>query len=336
MKKNILNILKVLIFLCVGLFLFWLIYKDQDMEVLKKDLQNINYWWMLLALLLGALSHVIRAVRWQQMVKPFGYHTRFSNSFFAVMSTYFANLAVPRLGEITRPTILKKYENIPFSISFGTIVLERIIDLFMLLVLTLILVLTQTHVFAEFLDNNPDIATRLDSWTSTYALTLAGSLFLLSILGVIFFWRKIKKTAIYKKFAHLIEEFTDGLKSFNKVPNKPLFIFYSLLIWGLYFLQTYVPVFAFEATSNLTIINGLVFFVIGSYGMVAPVQGGIGAWHFLIAGALVVLGINDQDARVYALVVHAALTLMIVVLGLISTILLPIVNTKQGEVPEHD
>ena len=329
MKKRITNILKFLIFLSAGLFLFWLIYKDQDTDVLLEAIDHINYFWIFLSLFSGILSHIIRAIRWQMMVKPYGYHPRFINSFFAVISTYFANLAVPRLGEVTRPSILKKYEKIPFTTSFGTIVLERIIDIIILLILTLILVLTQTDVFIDFINNNPNVAEKLEQVKNSNLIYILGTLFFLSLFSVFFFWKKIQQTFIYQKFKHLIEDFLDGIRSVKKMNQKWLFLFYTILIWFLYFLLTYFPVFAFESTKNITILGGLAFFVIGSYGMVAPVQGGIGAWHFMVAGTLVVLGINDQDARVFALIVHAAQTIMIVVSGVISTALLPLVNHKK-------
>jgi hypothetical protein len=330
MKKNILNSLKFLVFLSAGLFLFWLIYKDQDVDVLMENIEHINYTWIFLSLLAGALSHVVRAVRWQMLVRPFGYKPSFLNSFFGVMSTYFANLAVPRLGEVTRPTILKKYEKIPFSTSFGTIVLERVIDILILLILSVILVLTQTHIFVDFINNNPDIADQLEKLkNSTLLYVIIGGLFL-GFVSLIVLWKRIKNLGIYKKFENIIEQFLDGMRSVRELKNKSLFIGYTLLIWLLYFCLTYLPVFAFSSTENITILGGLAFFVIGSYGMVAPVQGGIGAWHFMVAGTLVVLGINDQDARVFALIVHAAQTIMIVILGFISTVLLPVVNRKKS------
>ena len=330
MKKKLLNILKFLIFLSAGLFLFWLIYKDQDVDILLEAIEHINYFWIFLSLSAGVLSHVIRATRWQMMVKPFGYKPSFANSFFAVISTYFANLAVPRLGEVTRPTILKKYENIPFTTSFGTIVLERIIDLLILLILTVILILTQTHVFVEFINNNPDITEKVEGLRNSLIPYLIVGLGVLSFILISVFWKNIKATAFYKKFADLIEQFLDGMRSVKKMDQKALFFFYTFLIWFMYFLLTYLPVFAFESTENITILGGLAFFVIGSYGMVAPVQGGIGAWHFMVAATLVVIGINDQDARVFALIVHAAQTIMIVVLGIISTALLPVVNQNKN------
>ena len=121
----------------------------------------------------------------------------------------------------------------------------------------------------------------------------------------------------------------DGIRSVQAMKGKWLFLFYTVLIWFMYFLLTYFPVFAFESTEHITILGGLAFFVIGSYGMVAPVPGGVGAWHFMVAGTLVVIGINDQDARVFALIVHAAQTIMIAVLGIISTALLPVVNRNK-------
>lgn len=326
MKKHLLNSLKFLIFLSAGLFLFWLIYKDQDVDVLKNALNQINYQWIVLSLLAGSLSHVVRALRWQLMVKPFGYKPSFTNSFMAVISTYFANLAVARLGEVTRPTILKKYENIPFSTSFGTIVLERIIDVLILFILTIILIFTQTQVFIDFVHNNPNVASELERLHHSFLPYIIFGLATIGLLSTILLWSRIKKTFLFVKFEKLIVQFLEGVNSLKKMNQKGLFFFYTIAIWGLYFLLTYLPVFAFPSTQHITVLGGLAFFVIGSYGMVAPVQGGIGAWHFMVAGTLVVIGINDQDARVFALIVHAAQTLMIVVLGIITTALLPIVN----------
>lgn len=329
MKKKLVNILKFLIFLSAGLFLFYLIYKDQDLERLKQDLDNLNYNWIFLSLTAGALSHVVRAVRWKMLVKPFGYNPSFANSFFSVMSTYFANLAVPRLGEVTRPTIIKKYENIPFSTSFGTIVLERVIDVLILLILTLILALTQSHIFVSFINQNPAFVEKIESLIPSNLLYILIGLFFASFISLILFWKKIKKTGLYKKVGHLVEQFLDGIKSILKIKQKGLFIFYSILIWVLYFGLTYLPVFAFSSTEHINVLGGLAVFIIGSYGMVAPVQGGIGAWHFMVIGTLVVLGINDQDARSFALITHAAQTIMIVILGIITTALLPVVNQKK-------
>ncbi len=329
-KHYIGNTLKFFVFLGAGLFLFWLIYKDQDTTVLFSNLKNTNYFWIALSLFAGALSHVVRAIRWQKMIEPLGYKSSFWNAFFSVINTHFANLAIPRLGEITRPGIVKKYNNIPFSVSFGTIVLERIIDMLILLILTVVIILTQSKVFYSFVHNNPPVEENLLKLRDSLLIQLSLGVLLAIPILLWVFKKQIKKTFIYVKFEHLIQEFLDGLRSFKTIKNKSLFIFHSVLIWFLYYLLTYLPFFAFEATSGISVWGGLAVFVIGSYGMVAPVQGGLGAWHFMVAGTLIVLGINDQEARSFALIVHAAQTLLIVVMGISTTALLPIVNRKKN------
>jgi len=331
MKKTIINTLKFLVFLGAGIFLFWLIYKDQDVEALKKDLSNINYFWILFSVLFLTFSHAIRALRWQMMIKPLGYTSSFLNAFFAVLITYFANLAVPRLGEVSRPTILKKYEKIPFGISFGTIVLERIIDVLFLLLLTVFVALTQAHVILRFLDNEPFVKEKIQAITNSNFLYYGLLTGVLLLIMAFTFRRYFSENVLYQKIKSVTQKFFEGLRSISKVPNKSLFLFYSIIIWLCYFLMLLFSFYAFDILDNISWIAVLTIFVMGSYGMVAPVQGGIGAWHFMVAGTLIVYGINDQDARVVALVVHTLQTLMVVVLGLISTVLLPIVNSKKDE-----
>jgi len=331
MKKAILNTLKFLFFLGAGIFLFWLIYKDQDVTALKKDLSNIHYFWIAISVLFLTFSHVIRALRWQMMIKPLGYTSGFLNAFFAVLITYFANLAIPRLGEVSRPTILKKYEKIPFGISFGTIVLERIIDVFFLLLLTVFVALTQGSIILRFLDNEPFVKEKIQAIINSNFLYYGLLIGVFSLIAAFVFRRYFKESFFYQKLKELTHKFFEGLRSISKVPNKALFLFYSFVIWLCYFLMFLFAFYAFDVLDDIGWIAVLTVFVMGSYGMVAPVQGGIGAWHFMVAGTLIVYGINDQDARVVALVVHTLQTLMVVLLGLISTVLLPIVNSKKDE-----
>ncbi len=331
MKKHIFTGLKFALFLGIGLFLFWLIYKDQDTDQLFEELKHVKYSWILFSLFLGEMSHVVRAIRWQMLVRPYQYYPGFLNSFFAVTSTYFANLAIPRLGEVVRPSVLKKYENIPFPISFGTIVLERIIDVLMLLSLTLFLVLTQSDIFMSFIHNNPVVERNVMRLLSSQNLWILGSVMLALILLVWGFRNKIKQWSFFVKIKHLIKEFVDGIQSISKLKNKKLFFFYTFLIWLLYYLMTYFPIYAFQGTLGVTPMQGLIIFVIGSYGMVAPVQGGIGTWHFMVTATMVVIGIAEPDARLFALVVHAAQTFMLAFFGFLSVILLPIVNNTKSK-----
>ena len=149
------NTIKFFLFLAVSAFLFWLVYRDQNWDelltVLKED---VNYFWIGVACVMGIASHVSRALRWQLLTASMGYRISFGNSFMGVMIGYFANLAIPRMGEFTRCGVVSKYEEVPFSKLLGTVVTERVIDMMILLFLTLIVVITQFKQVGIFLDNN--------------------------------------------------------------------------------------------------------------------------------------------------------------------------------------
>jgi uncharacterized protein (TIRG00374 family) len=328
LKKKLVKALKFLIFLAVGVLLFWYLYKDQEIDVLILNLKGANYYWVLLSVFLGVLSHFSRALRWKMLVEPMGYRPSTFNVFSSVMVTYLANLLFPRLGEIARPAVIKKYENIPVAESFGTIVLERIFDLVMLLVLTVFVVLSQSDVIIDFLSKNSTIKDSIVGVNfSTYIIILV-VLILLLLAAIIIFRRLFKHTIIYKKVQDIYSKFMGGFKSIRNIKNLPLFIFHTLFIWAMYYLMMYVCFFAFDFTSELGMVAALLVFVISSYGMVAPVPGGIGAWHFMVIGTLFVFGVSDDNAKAFALVAHSSQILMIIVVGVATLVALPIVNKR--------
>ena len=326
LKPKLIKTLKFLAFLILGILLFWMVYKDQDVHRLKSILQNdVNYWWVWLSLFLGLLSHISRTMRWNLMVEPLGKKPRLLNTFLAVMVGYLMNLVFPRMGEISRCGVLARYEKISFTQLIGTVVVERIIDVIMLLLLTLVVIIGQFGQVIQFLENNPDVQEKLSSVAfSPWALLVV------VVLVVIFYIsrRQLKKMTVFVKIREVILKFYEGLKAIKDMKNKWAFIFHSFFIWIMYYLMLYVVFFAFDFTSHLTLIAGLTTFVLGSYGMVAPVQGGIGAWHFMVVQALMVYGIDKADGMVFALLAHTSMTAMMIVVGLISLLALPFINRR--------
>lgn len=192
MSPFVRNIIKFCIFLAVSVFLFWLVYRDQDwnelMTVLKED---VNYTWVGVACVMGIASHVSRALRWQLLTASMGYKIRFWNSFMGVMIGYFANLAIPRMGEFTRCGVVNKYEKVPFPNLLGTVVTERVIDMLILLVLTLVVIITQFKQVGIFLDNNPEIKANVEHlFRSSWMLLIVGLLCVMVFLLWKFFLKK--------------------------------------------------------------------------------------------------------------------------------------------------
>lgn len=326
MKQNIIKTLKFLSFFLLGLLIFWMVYKDQDIKRIKSILSNdVNYFWIVVSLFLGLISHISRTIRWNLMIEPLGHKPRTLNTFLAVMIGYLMNLALPRMGEISRCGVLSRYEKIPFTKLVGTVVLERLIDVLMLLLMLLIVVFTQFGQVLEFLNNNPEVKEKLEKVLYSPAL-IGGMLFI--VLIVWFSRHKIRGSSFMQKAMGFINQFAEGFRSILKMKKVGAFIFHSVFIWFLYYIMTYCVFFSFGFTSHLTALAGLTVFVFGSFGMVAPVQGGIGAWHFMVIEGLALYGVDKADGKVFALLAHGSTTIMLIVMGLISMLILPFVNER--------
>ena len=286
MKPFYKQIIKFFAFLCVTVVLFWLVFRDQDPAELMKALrEDVNYTWIWVAIGLGMLSHIRRSLRWQMLTKSMGYKISFMNSFMGVMIGYFANLAIPRMGELTRCGVVSKYENVPFSKLLGTVVTERVFDMIMLLLLTLIVVVTQFKQVGIFLDNNEDIKEKLYGMFSS---PVTWGILVLLVLGLIGFIWFLRKGSFFTRLHHFMTGLKEGLLTVKDVDHKWLFIGYTIFIWLMYYLMLYVCFFCFKFASGLGPLVGLTVFVLSSYGMVAPVQGGVGAWHFMVIAALMI------------------------------------------------
>jgi glycosyltransferase 2 family protein len=330
-KRQVKKGIKFLLFIGIGIVLFLLVYKDMDIESVIYEIKQVNYWWFVIFTLLSALSNISRTVRWQMLIKSYGGKAGFFNTFFATLIGYFANMALPRLGEVTRCGIISKYEKQPFSKVLGTMVSERFVDLIMLILVMLSAFILQKDIIMNFIKSNPEIeqnAERLFSWTSLIVLVGMG------ITAIVFIYYIVKgsfdKYIIFRKTGEFFKSFWIGLISIRNVKNKTSFILHSIFIWTMYFLMIYVAFPAFDGFDNLDIYAALTLFVAASFGMLAPAPNGVGAYHFMLSQTLILYGIAVEKALVFALVVHGIQTLLIVFAGIVSLILLPLVNKQKN------
>lgn len=330
MKKIALKVLKFLAFFSLGAFIFWLIYKDQDMDRIKSVLKNdVNYFWIGASLLVGLLSHISRTLRWGLMIEPIGHKPRFINTFMAVMVGYLMNMAFPRMGEISRCGVLARYEKISFTKLIGTVVAERLVDMISLLILLGIVILSQFGKMIHFVQQNPEIKEKFSAVFSSPYLIIG--VIILVILFLVF-RKTFKHTSFFKKIIEILNNFKEGFISIHRIKRKGWFYFHSVFIWAMYYIMLYLIFFAFDFTRDLNPIAGLTTFVMASFGMVAPVQGGIGAWHFMAKEALSLYGVANENGIIFAFVAHGSMTIMIIIIGIISMLALPFVNRRNDVV----
>ena len=327
LKKTLINIIKFLVYLSIGGIIMWFVYRNYDMKEIGATLsKGVSYWWLFLSMVVGLASHFSRTIRWQMLIEPIEKKTKVTNTFFAVMIGYFANLLIPRMGEISRCGVLSRYEKISVSRLIGTVVVERLMDVVMLLLCLLLILFLQFNIVTDFLFKNTDLTKFSNLFVSpwTYVFVVGG-------VVVLFFLKKsFAKTAAYGKIKGLWAKFAEGFMAIRNIKNKWAFVLHTLFIWAMYFLMIYVCFFAFEFTSHLSPMAGLAAFVLGSLGMVAPVQGGMGPWHFMVIATLQMYGVEKNEGAAFALIVWSSINAMIVVMGIFSMIILPAINRKRA------
>jgi uncharacterized protein (TIRG00374 family) len=332
-KEVIISIIKYLFFIALGVALLFLAFRGLAWAELWEELKLANYWWFLGAFILAIISHVFRALRWNLLIGQMGYKTRSSTTFYAVMIGYLANLALPRLGEVTRCGVLSKKENIPFNALFGTVIAERVFDMVVLIFIIGIVILAQIKKIGGFL-NDILIEPIMGVYSGNFmAIILVFALLIALVIIFLIVFRKLKPwlktTMLYQKLESFIEGFVDGIKSIGKLKQKGLFLFHTFIIWLLYLLMVVLPFNAFPETSFLTFFDGATILGIGSLGIVAPVPGGIGSYHFVVTELLTQLfDIPVKVAAAYATANHATQTIMVIVVGIVSYFLLILVKTK--------
>lgn len=257
-------------------------------------------------------SHALRAERWRMLLAPTGNGISFGSSFLSLMIGYLVNLAVPRGGEVSRCYNLYKLEQTPIEVSFGTVVVERLIDLICLIALIALSFVVEWDKLKGFIDTLP-FAAGERSYTIWIVVSVVGVALLIGSIYLIRRNEKLKK---------LFLGFKDGLLAVFRLRNKTLFVFYSIAIWGLYFIMSYLVVLAFPETSNLGISAVLTMFAIGAIAMAAPLPGGAGSYHTLVPLGLVTLyNLPQADAIAFVFIFHGWQTFVMIVAGIISLVI---------------
>lgn len=323
MKKGIIQTLKFLAFLFIGLLLLWFAFRNVDFRNLGNGLREAKYGWLILSILFGVFAYISRARRWNILIQPLGYKPRFRNSFFAMMTGYLANMALPRIGEISKCVALGKKENIPVDQLIGTVVVERTIDFFSLVTIMIIMLFVDGSTLGPFLVDN--IYTPLQikllsifgfAWIFWILFPLTGIL----ILYILYHFReKLRRLRFFSKIFDTLKGITHGLKTIASIEHKWEFMFHTVFIWINYTLMTWVVVFAVKSTSNLDLADGIFLLVIGGLAMTAPVTSGLGAFHFIVSrGLFIIYGISLEDGLVYAILAHESQLIFGAILGIYS------------------
>ncbi|MCL6274018.1 flippase-like domain-containing protein [Muricauda sp. 2012CJ35-5] len=321
MGPSLKKFLKIAVPILIGLGLVYYSYTSttpEDRTRIFEAIKSADPIWVFLSIFIGILSHISRAVRWNYLLEPMGYKPSLTNNVLIILTSYFANTLVLRSGEFLRATALNTYENVPFEKGFGTIVTERIIDLIMLLLVILVALLVQTDVILGILEEN--------------GIGLAGSLFMLlvGIVGLLISIRIVRKSksSLALKIKNFLNGMLDGVMSIFKMKRRGAFIFHTFFIWFCYVAMFWVIKYTVPETTELPMGAFLVAFVAGAFAM-ATTNGGLGLFPIVVTATLSVYGVSKTSGDAYGWIMWTAQTLMVVVFGTISFIMLPLLNRNR-------
>ncbi|WP_035467680.1 lysylphosphatidylglycerol synthase transmembrane domain-containing protein [Algoriphagus mannitolivorans] len=319
MSLKIKQAIQVTVSLGIAIWIFWLLYRDIEFSSLKEQILSSNWFWILLSLGIAWVGYWIRGWRWSLLIrKDEGIKVSPNRAYHAVMVGYLVNMLVPRAGEVARCGVLSRSNNISLGHLLGTVILERSVDLLFLVSTIFLAFLLENQLFISLTNQLIDLNSLSLKLLQNLPM-LIGALAVFVLL-IYFIFQKFRNRGIINKLQSFFRQMVSGLKSIQSLENPLGFWASSIVIWIIYFLTMYTVSMGIQSTANLTPGEVLLVMVMGSIGMIAPVQGGIGTFHALVAYILIQLGVSESDGKIFAAIIHGTQVILVMVVGLISWI----------------
>ena len=335
-KIALFNVIKYAVSFGFAFAIIYILFQHQNPVKLFEEIRKVKMEWVILSMVFGAWAYISRGLRWIVLIDALGYTSSKINSISAVSVGYFTNMFIPRAGEISRCTALNRVEKIPVDKLFGTILIERVIDFIFLIGLIILTFFLKLDDLLKFFSTLQEHQTDTDIGNNKILILLG--VVTIVIIGFYLLKKWMKNSVFYEKIISFIEGLKEGFKSIQKMKRKSVFWIHTFSIWVMYFLMTYVCFFSMIETSNLNVGDGLFLLVLGGIGMVIPTPGGIGSYHAIVMIGLAVLGVGFinlnppegeiNPALIFPTVVHVAQTLVAIIMGLASLLILFLTKKK--------
>lgn len=320
----------------VGLIILYFVFRNEDITQIWHDIQHANYGWIAITYIISLLAHYTRAYRWNLLIKQTGQKVSNGEAYLALLAGYGANLILPRMGELTRCAVLKKRQQVSFDTTLGTVVAERLFDFICLLFIMMVTVIWQYDILFDFIQQLLSGLVSKQHQVTTILYLMAGVLGL-GLAGLFLFREKLlalyhrSENGFMLKIRSFVRGLAEGIYSIYRMPDKIAFLFSTFLIWVCYFFMAYLIFFALPSTSSLAMGAGMSILVMGAFGIAAPVQGGIGAYHWIVSQTLLLYGISESDGKTYATLAHASQMILTILFSLVSYAIIILKSPKTDD-----
>ena len=313
--------LKYLAFLALAGVLLHFSFKGVKWSDFIYGMRNCSWGWIILSMAIGILGFLVRALRWRLLLRSINKEVTVREAFDGINIGYLTNFALPRAGEMARCGVIANTKKISFESCLGSVVVERSIDMVCLLLWMAILLLFKWGEFGEFVQT--EISQPLFGKMNSilWPATVTCGLLLIAAIVVWFFRHTIVKVSFVGKVLRIARGIVDGILSAFRMQEKWMFLLYTLLIWLTYWLTSLLTIYSFPQVGNLDGTDALFLMIIGGFGWCIPVQGGLGAYHFIVSLALTgVYGISQTTGIVFATISHEAQAFIMLLCGTASFI----------------
>ncbi|OYU82312.1 MAG: TIGR00374 family protein [Flavobacterium sp. BFFFF1] len=320
MKSRLTKWLSITLPLLLGVILIVYTYDKftaAQLKEIKTHFRRADYFYIIISLIISTLGCASRAYRWKFSLEHMGYKSSFANNFMAISVGYLMNLSIPRSGEFSRALLIKKYDNIPFDKGFGSIVAERIVDSIVLLFLMILTVFVQFEAVKKF------VLDKIPLQQTIWLLAIGTLLTIIALL--LYFYSKMNFILTLKAKVSGLKE---GMLSVVKMKKKWPYIFHTLFIWVSYIAMFYITIFTLTETSDIGVGAVLSSFLVGSI-TIAVTSSGFGTYPVLMSKILLFYGITETVGNAFGWIVWISQILLVVITGVISIFLLPILNRKK-------
>ena len=326
-------IVQYVLMLALAIVLLYYSFRKISWGEFVDGLASCRWGWILLAISMGFFEYLIRGARWKMLLLQIDRDSSVWASYHGVSIGNLANFAFPRIGEVARCGVVSTLKkNTTFEGAIGTVVAERAWDLFCLIMIGVVFAMICWNEFGEFFSTqmiDPASGNFTSSSLRIVFITLA-AIVVLAIL-IFAFRKRISQTKAGAKIIGFLSNLWQGIKAAFKMKHKWLFFLYTILLWSSFYATSYFTIEAFPVLEGLGWKDAFFLMVVGSFGWVIPVQGGIGAYHFIIAlAASEVYSVPWNDGVVFATISHESQAASMILCGVISLIYYALYKRKQA------
>lgn len=313
---------KWLIMLAISFVLLYFAFKGVKWSDFLDGIKNANYFWICVAMITGIISFVIRGFRWRLLMLPLNHKITKREAYDGICIAYLTNFALPRAGEFARCGVISATGKASFESVFGTVVLERSFDLICYAIILVTVIFGMWTKFGSFITDQ--ILAPITGGMKISLIYLLSALLLLGMLVIILLYvyrDKLKKYKFFNKLYRLVEGLIEGLVAGFKMKKIWTFIIYTIIIWTCYWFMSLATIYAIPEAAGLDGMDALFLMLVGGLGWIVPVQGGIGAFHFILSLALAsIYGIPQTEGVIFATISHESQSFTMLLCGFISLI----------------